>query len=423
MKHNHIIYVTMKSLGTTVSMVKWTHILLLLNSIGFMTCLLALLNQADCDINNMQLKETASFAPPEITITVDNHANTRDNNDPLREKDNDIPARLARYMSRYHYAPPNRIRTQSERDALCGSPPHYRTYFNQGTGGNKPGQVHKRRSANQEDRTIYEMFFKHNNPQIDKKGGVVELGAYDGIEESNSRFFEECLGWNAVLIEGMPESFEKLMTNRPSAHRFNFAPTCSQQEDENNKTVRFDNYPFPNAGLGDVRTNYSSRNRTVDVACGSLTPILMDLFPDNGHVTFFSLDVEGAEGLVVKNIDFSRVYIEVMMIEHTNSFCDVEYCESRNEFRKIMDDNGYIRFTRAVRKSDLYIHRDSKEHLAAVLKSSKDLEEEYKLFMKNKSGGDNEIPKGACFGVQPNSRGDQDGCIRDLCFCLKKRSI
>ena len=390
-----------------------------------MMCWRAFLNQAECGINNTQLVEAASFAPPDVT--VDNHANTRENYVQLMENDSKTPepndnnksARLARYTSRYHYAPPSKIRTQSERDALCGSPPHYETYFNQGTDrGRKPSQAYKRRSANHEDRAIYELFFKHRNLQINNKGGVVELGAYDGIEESNSRFFEECLGWNAVLIEGMPTSFEKLLTNRPSSHRFNFAPTCSQQEDDNNKTVRFDNYPFPNAGLGNVRTSYSGRNHTVDVACGSLTQILMDLFPDNGHVTFFSLDVEGAEGLVVKNIDFSRVHIEVMIIEHTNSFCDIDYCESRNEFRKIMDNNGYIRFTRAIRKSDLYIHRGSKEYLAAVLKSSKDLEEEYKLFMKNKLGGANEIPKSACFGVEPK----KDGCaIRDLCFCLTGR--
>ena len=133
------------------------------------------------------------------------------------------------------------------------------------------------------------------------------------------------------------------------------------------------------------------KNWTVDVPCGSLTNVLLDVFP-HGHVSFFSLDVEGSEPFVVGNIDFSRVFIEIMMVEHFNDFCHPRNCESRDRYRKIMDDNGYIRFTRAIYKSDLFIHPLSTNHLHSALKVDT-LKDEYARFMENKINGTNEIPK------------------------------
>ena len=44
----------------------------------------------------------------------------------------------------------------------------------------------------------------------------LEAGAYDGLLESNTWFFERCLGWRGVLIEGQPMLSRKLLHNRPS---------------------------------------------------------------------------------------------------------------------------------------------------------------------------------------------------------------
>ena len=77
-------------------------------------------------------------------------------------------------------------------------------------------------------------------------------------------------------------------------------------------------------------------------------------------MTLFSLDVEGSEPLVLKHLDFEKVYIEVMIIENRNNFCKESHCKSRDEFRKIMDKAGYKRFVVVVTKSDLCIHPRSK---------------------------------------------------------------
>ena len=76
------------------------------------------------------------------------------------------------------------------------------------------------------------------------------------------------------------------------------------------------------------------------------------MFP-SGHINFFSLDVEGAEPLVVGNaINFSKVFIEVLMVEQYNNLCPKppNYCESREKVRSIMKENGYLLKDNLVKK-------------------------------------------------------------------------
>mmetsp|Transcript_23542 Transcript_23542/g.55415 ORF Transcript_23542/g.55415 Transcript_23542/m.55415 type:complete len:346 (-) Transcript_23542:147-1184(-) len=263
--------------------------------------------------------------------------------------------RMAMYKERYNYQLPEPYEEHASRDELCGTGPDYEQFFR---------MKNDARSANNEDRTIYERFFKKGLNKTTVKGNIVEMGAFNGVRESNSRLFETCLGWNTLLVEGNPRMFESLVPNRPHAHRFNFAPSCSEEDERNNKTVPFDYVVFTNGGLhdGSVKTAYLESNETkvVDVPCGSLTKVLLDVFP-GGHVSFFSLDVEGAEPYVLENIDLNRVFVEMFIVENRNVFCGKE-CESRDKFRKILTDHGYILFDKMVIKSDLFIHPLS-EHL------------------------------------------------------------
>ena len=52
----------------------------------------------------------------------------------------------------------------------------------------------------------------------------MELGALDGMRYSNTRFYDQCLGWDGLLIESDPKMFDMLSINRPNAHQMNFAP-------------------------------------------------------------------------------------------------------------------------------------------------------------------------------------------------------
>ena len=58
-----------------------------------------------------------------------------------------------------------------------------------------------------------------------ENGFFVELGANDGLRESNSYYFEKNLNWKGILIEPVSKNFEKCKKNR-SYKNFFFNTAC-----------------------------------------------------------------------------------------------------------------------------------------------------------------------------------------------------
>ena len=67
-----------------------------------------------------------------------------------------------------------------------------------------------------EDKYLNDNIFKN------KKNGVyIELGALDGVLYSNTKFFEDSLGWTGILIEPHPLNFELLKKSRKTNKLYN----------------------------------------------------------------------------------------------------------------------------------------------------------------------------------------------------------
>ena len=265
---------------------------------------------------------------------------------PLEEKKRQ--ARFEKYNSTYQYKPPTAIAAPKHKTLECGNGPYFRQFFKLPS---------TERSRYDEDKQIYQNFFQDKlEGDMLGTGMYVELGAFDGKTESNTRFFDACLNWTGLLIEGNPTTFQKTMEARPNSHRMSFAPSCSADYEAVNKTIQFASYPMTNAGLKGKARDYDEKTQ-VGVPCGPLGPVLEDIF-EGQRINFFSLDVEGAEVMVLKTIDFSRVHIDLLMVEVLNKFCD-EDCPARDEIRDIMKKAGYKRYERIVVASDVYIRPDS----------------------------------------------------------------
>eukprot|EP00816_Leptocylindrus_hargravesii_P007522 CAMPEP_0196809660 /NCGR_PEP_ID=MMETSP1362-20130617/9577_1 /TAXON_ID=163516 /ORGANISM="Leptocylindrus danicus, Strain CCMP1856" /LENGTH=346 /DNA_ID=CAMNT_0042184415 /DNA_START=29 /DNA_END=1069 /DNA_ORIENTATION=- len=272
----------------------------------------------------------------------------------ILDGDANISAERSHRFERYNYVPPiatSNLAVKKEYEEFvekqCDGAPVFDSYFKLSP---------RERSANGEDRLIYDLFFRDHS--IEDKGTFVEMGAYDGKTESNTRFFEYCLGWRGLLVEANPYKYPLLYRNRPHAHKMGYAPSCSLEEEKAGKTVMFHDYPSTNAGLVGAAKTYDGRHK-VPIPCGSLTPVLLDLFSDTAqHIHFFSLDVEGSEPSVLENIDFKKVYIEVLMVEVRNQQCRAD-CESRDQTRAIMQKEGYIIHSGLVPKSDIFVHSRS----------------------------------------------------------------
>lgn len=259
-------------------------------------------------------------------------------------------ASLSELYDRFKYQAPREHLPNDAVEGNCGTAPDYATWF---------AQTMDFHSVNGEDRDIYTNFFKEildgHSPTY------VELGAFNGKQESNSRFFDVCLGWKGLLVEANPNTnvWNQLVSNRPTAHRMWMAASCSHEAAlHQNASVPFHDVIWTNAAQDEKTINaYSGKRKTVDVPCGSLTPFIKDLL--GGRVTFFSLDVEGAEPFVLEHVDFNQIQVDVMIVENANSYC-VAQCESRDKFRAIMARAGFVRPARQfIRKSDLFVHPKS----------------------------------------------------------------
>jgi FkbM family methyltransferase len=226
------------------------------------------------------------------------------------------------------------------------------------------GQGQARRSRLDEDRVVFETFFRDVPVQELSTYKYIEIGGFNGMDESNSRFFETCLKWEGLLVEPNPQPFGLLTSNRPHAHKASYAVSCSVQDALANRTIPFHNYIFANAAQADTNNAYKGA-RTIDVPCGPIHPVVLDVLGPRVH--FFSLDVEGAEPMVLRAIDFDAIFVDVLIVEVHNNFCPPNRpCASRNQTREIMHANGYHRFENFIRASDVHVHPQSK-FLAKIL--------------------------------------------------------
>ena len=58
----------------------------------------------------------------------------------------------------------------------------------------------------------------------------LEIGAFDGVTESNTILLERCLGWRGVLVEANPRAWTSLKgAGRNHAHLVHAAPMCASQ--------------------------------------------------------------------------------------------------------------------------------------------------------------------------------------------------
>jgi FkbM family methyltransferase len=137
--------------------------------------------------------------------------------------------------------------------------------------------------------------------QIPLTGLAAEVGAADGLECSNTLFFEQ-LGWRCLLIEADPRHHDQLRHNRPGAIIEPVAcgrPGC--------RTF----YQDPDPLIGGFE-RYSGKPLTVH--CRSLGEILAQHSIE--RVDLLSIDTEGTELEVWESFDHATVKPPIVIIEH-----------------------------------------------------------------------------------------------------------
>lgn len=153
------------------------------------------------------------------------------------------------------------------------------------------------------DQVLYERYFK----DFSGKGVCLECGAVDGVNISSTFFFEETLGWTAINIEPHPDSFSKLIVNRPKAININVALSDTQGES------------FLVTGRNFFLRAYvvnESRKNTVPIKKDTYKNVIEALPID--HIDLMVLDVEGHEKEALNGMKEARVMPNLLCIENNH---------------------------------------------------------------------------------------------------------
>lgn len=166
-----------------------------------------------------------------------------------------------------------------------------------------------------------------------KTGGFfIELGAHDGLFQSNTAFLEFSRGWTGVLIEPSKNVYDECVINRPNSKCFNCACVSSDYKD----TYILGNF------IGDPTSSADSRRQAPSflfhVKAATLTHILDSIVPPIKEIDFLSLDVEGYELAVLGGLDFNKYRPKFMLIEI--------YIMDYDSIILFLSKNGYIMHSR-----------------------------------------------------------------------------
>lgn len=178
-----------------------------------------------------------------------------------------------------------------------------------------------------QDYYLYTRHFHH----LKRPGVYVDIAANDPIMISNTYFFDRCLGWKGVCVEGNPEYYEKLYRLR-SCH---LVPTCVGSSD--GEMVSF---ALNGGGGGVMSESYKLRKRVerdnITMITERCTTMKLALERESvTEVDYLSLDVEGHELQVLNGFDLDVVIIKVMTIEVTGT--------ALKDIEKILIPKGYKR--------------------------------------------------------------------------------
>lgn len=202
-----------------------------------------------------------------------------------------------------------------------------------------------------QDRFVYEKFFEQLGDSY--QGTFVEIGAHDGINHSNTLFYERELGWQGICVEPRASAFKLLAKNRKCA----CLQACIAAKNQTRTFLEVEGFAEELSGLVDTyepghraridleNLQHGGHCQTVQIDCIDFNTLCQRY--NLKTIDFLSIDTEGCELEILRNIDFAKITIKVIAVE--NNY--------RNpEIRSIMERNGF-RFVTQLSSDDIYYRR------------------------------------------------------------------
>ena len=164
-------------------------------------------------------------------------------------------------------------------------------------------------------------------PILPMTGTYVELGANDGLTQSNTWWLERDRGWSGLLIEPALNRFIQLRENRGSHNRFACAACVPFGFQAEFVPMTYADLMTTTDGVDLVDVERESHHGAASVHAPSQVGFLATarqlsyLIDESGMdeaIDFMSLDVEGAELAVLQGVDFARHRFHWVLVETRN---------------------------------------------------------------------------------------------------------
>lgn len=181
-----------------------------------------------------------------------------------------------------------------------------------------------------------EAYLSHTN------GFYVELGANDGVNQSNTFYFEKHKGWHGLLIEPSPHNFLKCLDARGGKNTVVCAACVGFDFEKEFVPMTYLNLMSiadqVETDIVDRAAHIESGKRflaskdqvfTFGAKARTLNSILDDASAPS-RIDFLSLDVEGSEIEVLKGVDHNKYRFDFILVE-SRDFAKIKmYLEGLN---------------------------------------------------------------------------------------------
>jgi FkbM family methyltransferase len=170
----------------------------------------------------------------------------------------------------------------------------------------------------QVDQILYERYFSN------KMNGIsIEAGAFDGIFENSTYFFNKNFNWKTINIEPLPHIYKNLVKNRISNNDINLNIALSDKNGSDIITV----YNMYNYGINNTNASLKHleqhklylKNNSIDFQEFNVITKTYKILIEELKITeldLFVLDVEGFETNVIDGMIDCDILPKVFVIEH-----------------------------------------------------------------------------------------------------------
>jgi len=175
-----------------------------------------------------------------------------------------------------------------------------------------------------------------------KKNGIfVDVGAFDGVNLSNTYMLEKDFGWNGICVEANSDTFNRLKEARDCVCvKEMLSDSCDNTlKLQHMGELSYGNKNVFNIDVDEMKKKHEHLDTTIEY---HKTKTLNKVLEENNVpkiIDYLSIDVEGMEYDILKVFDFNKYHINTLTVEHNAVHIGMDY---RNKLFDLLTKNGFI---------------------------------------------------------------------------------